>query len=109
MAFVGTALFSITAPAVVGCVGLVMIGLGLAPMFPCFMSKTPERLGEENAIHAVGFQASAGMIGGAAMPGLAGILSDSIGLHSVPYFAIALAILLFTIHEAILAMSKRHA
>ena len=107
-AFAGTVLFTFTTPAILGCVGLVMIGLGLAPMFPCFMSRTPERLGEENATHAVGFQASAGMIGGAAVPGLAGILSDSIGLHSVPYFTMALAVLLFATHEAILAMPKRH-
>lgn len=108
-ALVGTALFSIPAPAVVGCIGLMLIGLGLAPMFPCFMARTPERLGTENAIHAVGFQASAGMIGGAVMPGLAGVLSDSFGLESVTYFTALLAVLLLATHELILGMTKSRA
>lgn len=109
MALAGAVLFSIASPAAVGCLGLALMGLGLAPMFPCFMARTPERLGPENATHAVGFQASAGMIGGAAMPGLAGILSDSIGLESVAYFTVLLAVLLLATHELILAMTKRRA
>ena len=107
MALAGTVLFSVAAPAWIGCAGLAMIGLGLAPMFPCLMARTPDRLGAEYATHAVGFQASAGMIGGAVMPGLAGILSDTFRLEFVSYFTVVLAVLLLLTHEAVLSISRR--
>lgn len=39
------------------------------------------------------------------MPGLAGILSDTISLESVGWFAVLLAILLLSTHEAVLSRS----
>ncbi|WP_010588090.1 MFS transporter [Schlesneria paludicola] len=105
-ALAGTLLFAFGGPVELSCTGLIVIGLGLAPMFPCLMAKTPQRLGADVATHAVGFQASAGMVGAALMPGLAGILSDTISLESVASFAVLLSVLLLATHEVILSVAR---
>lgn len=91
-------------PAGVG--GLVVVGLGLAPVFPCLMARTPRRLGAGVSAHAVGFQVSAGMLGAALVPGLAGLLVEGFGLEVVARFAVILAGLLFATHEALLVASR---
>ena len=87
--------------------GLAVVGLGLAPVFPCLMARTPERLGEATAAHAVGFQVSAGMLGAALMPGAAGIVGERFGLPAVGYFAVTIAVLLFATHELLLTAARR--
>jgi len=106
---VGTLLLSIASPVEVGYLGLAIVGLGLAPIFPCLMARTPARLGSGVAAHAVGFQVSAGMIGVILLPGLAGLLAEHTGLEVIAQFAICLAILLLATHELLLAASKRPA
>jgi len=109
IALVGVLLFAFGKPVEVAAAGLLLIGLGLAPVFPCLMTMTPRRLGAGYATHAVGFQVSSGMLGAALVPGLAGLFADRLGLDVVAQFALGLAILLFANHELLLAMSaNRH-
>jgi fucose permease len=103
----GATLFAFGSPVEVGFVGLGIIGLGLAPIFPCMMAKTHKRLGAEYAAHAVGFQVSAGMLGAALVPALAGLLVQKMGLELVAQFAVLLAVLLFMTHELILYTTRR--
>ena len=107
MAVVGAVLFA-WAPLAVSCAGLVLIGLGLAPFFPCMMARTPQRLGPDLAAHAIGFQVSAAMFGAAVLPGLAGWLAQTWGLSAVAYLAAGLAVLLVGLHETLLAEARRN-
>lgn len=86
-----------------GNIALFGIGLGLAPVFPCLMSRTPDRLGSGIAAHAVGFQVSAGMLGGALIPGLAGLIAQQAGLEFAAQFAVLVAALLWGAHEVLCA------
>jgi fucose permease len=63
-----------------GAVGLALLGLALAPVFPLLIAATPERVGTAYATHAVGFQIAAFYLGTAALPGAAGILARHLGL-----------------------------
>jgi len=90
-------------------IGLIIVGLGLAPVFPCLMARTPERLGKDFATHAVGFQVSGSMIGAALVPSAAGLLVERVGLESVGPFCVLLAALLFVVHERLLVASKKRA
>ena len=102
LALSGTAMLAVRAPVWVGMVGLVATGLGLAPIFPCLMSRTPQRVGANIATHAIGFQVAAAMLGVAIVPGMAGLFAQWIGLESVALFAICLAALLAAMHELLL-------
>jgi fucose permease len=95
----GAALFATPLSVEAAFAGLVLIGLGLAPVFPCLMTRTPQRLGAELSAHAVGFQVAAAMIGAAAVPGALGLIAGATDLGAVPVGAAALAGVLFLLHE----------
>lgn len=98
----GSLLIAIPAPAEGAFVGLVIVALGLAPVFPCLMTRTPQRLGSELATHAIGFQVGAAMIGAAAVPGIVGIGVELQGLWIVGGAAVALACVLWVLHEILI-------
>jgi len=104
---IGALLFTFRPTVLISSMGLIVIGLGLAPVFPCLMTMTPRRLGPEHAAHAVGFQVSSGMLGAALVPGLAGLFAEKLGLEVVTQFTLGLAILLFATHELLLWVAAR--
>jgi fucose permease len=102
MALCGTALFAWNVSNIVSSSALILTGLGLAPIFPCMMTRTPVRLGAGIAAHAIGFQVSAAMLGAAALPATCGLLAVNIGLEAIPVVALVAAALVFAIHEILL-------
>ncbi|MCA9833162.1 MAG: MFS transporter [Thermomicrobiales bacterium] len=72
--------------------GVVLFGLGNAPMFPNLMTLTPHRYGREVAIHTIGFQVSAATAGIAVIPSLAGVIADSTTLTAIPIVIAAFAV-----------------
>jgi fucose permease len=98
-AVVGAGLYAAPLPPVASLAGLAIAGVGLAPVFPCLMTRTPQRLGTALSAHAIGFQTGSAMIGAAAVPGAFGLLAGAIGLETVPVGAAVLACLLWLLHE----------
>ena len=105
VAFLGACLFAATTSAELSFVGILLIGLGMAPVFPCMMSATPQRLGARMATHAIGFQVSAAMFGVAVIPTSAGLAAQAFGLEIVAKSSVVLAALLFGSHELLIACS----
>ncbi|MEJ7594517.1 MAG: MFS transporter [Planctomycetaceae bacterium] len=97
----GAILFAIRLPIEAAFLGLSLAGFGLAPVFPCLMSRTPQRLGTELSAHAIGFQVGAAMIGAAAVPGLLGIMAGMGGLEAVPVGTAVLFGILSLLHESL--------
>lgn len=82
--------------------GLLVFGLSMAPLFPTLMSLTPARLGSNIAMHAIGFQVSAAVLGGAAIPTLAGILSGRMdNLTAIPWTIFGGAVVLVALETAL--------
>ncbi len=94
-------------PTTVSCISLLVIGLGLAAIFPCLMSQTPHRLGRETAVHAIGFQIAAATLGAATIPGLTGLAIEHFGVHVVAVIAVCVALSLFTVHESMLWIHRQ--
>lgn len=101
-AIIGALLFAATRTPAAQFAGMAVAGLGLAPVFPCLMTRTPARLGEALSRHAVGFQVGAAMIGAAVIPAALGLVAGRIGLPTLPFALTALAALLFILHEGLL-------
>lgn len=98
-AVVGTLMFAAPLPFEAALAGLVLTGIGLAPVFPCLMTRTPQRLGTALSAHAVGFQVGAAMIGVAIVPGALGLIAGVRGLEAVPIGTAVLATALTLLHE----------
>jgi fucose permease len=67
-------------PDTLGLVGLVLLGVGCAPVFPSLMAATPARVGPAHAANAIGLQVCGGTIGASALPALIGLLAARAGL-----------------------------
>jgi MFS family permease len=99
VAIAGLALVIIPQPAFLALPGLVLIGFGLAPVFPALMHETPRRFAPDTARKVIGWQVACANIGGAIMPAAFGLLAARAGLESVfpVVAAFALALLLLSV------------
>ncbi|MCL2839381.1 MAG: MFS transporter [Defluviitaleaceae bacterium] len=74
--------------------GLIIIGLGCAPIFPALIHSTPSNFGAENSQGIIGVQMAGAYTGSALMPPLFGLLTNTVGLGFYPVFLLAFAGLL---------------
>jgi fucose permease len=102
----GTALFAWNPLPLANPIALVIAGIGLAPIYPCLMTRTPQRLGKQVAAHAIGFQVAAAMIGVAVLPSATGLVAQYLGLSYAGVAVLALAVLLFALHEGTVAVAR---
>ncbi|HTG44806.1 MAG TPA: MFS transporter, partial [Verrucomicrobiae bacterium] len=103
----GAALFLINFSPLISALALILTGLGLAAIYPCMMTRTPQRLGQRLSAHAIGFQVSGAMLGAAALPSLSGFISQRFGLEAIAAAAVGMSLLLLLLHELILLNSNR--
>ncbi len=105
-AVTGTALFAWNPAPRMTPFALALAGLGLAVIFPCLMSRTPQRLGKQLAAHAIGFQVGAAMLGSAAMPSSIGLIAQYAGLSMAATAIFVMAVALFVLHEAVVFLTS---
>ncbi len=98
-ALAGAVLFALPLPIEAAFAALVLVGFGFAPVFPCLMTRTPQRLGAALSAHAVGFQVGAAMIGAAVVPGALGLVAGAAGLEAIAVGVVALTGVLWVLHE----------
>lgn len=109
LAAAGTVLLASSASVWLSTVALALTGLGLAAIFPCLMTRTPQRLPPGMAAHAIGFQVSAAMLGVAALPSATGVCAERFGLASIASAAVLMAAAVWLLHESLLRMGRRRA
>ena len=67
-------------------IGLTLMGLGCAPIYPCIIHSTPEHFGEKNSQALIGVQMASAYVGICCMPPLFGILANHIGVFLLPWY-----------------------
>ncbi len=81
--------------------GLVIIGLGAAPVYPCIIHSTPTSFGKENSQALVGIQMASAYCGSTFMPPLFGLLAQQISVGLYPFFLLFFVILMLFMTEAL--------
>ena len=71
---------------VIALAGLIVVGLGAAPVYPCIIHATPINFGEENSQALVGIQMASAYCGSTFMPPLFGILAQSVSISLYPIY-----------------------
>ncbi len=79
--------------------GLVLIGLGCAPIYPSIIHATPGHFGAERSQAIIGVQMAGAYIGNCLMPPLFGVLANHTTIAVFPYCLLVLLILMGTMHE----------
>jgi fucose permease len=84
--------------------GLALIGLASAPIFPSLIATTPDRLHKTHVANAVGFQIAAAVLGQSLLPALAGFLARRFGLQIIAPMLLFAALLLLLLFEGLLVI-----
>lgn len=79
--------------------GLILIGLGCAPIYPCVIHSTPAHFGAENSQAIIGVQMASAYVGTLAMPPIFGLLADRISLGLLPWYLLAITALMIVMCE----------
>ena len=79
--------------------GLVLIGLGCAPIYPCVIHSTPAHFGEENSQAIIGVQMASAYTGILLMPPLFGLIANHISVSLMPWYLGAILVLMFAMCE----------
>ena len=83
----------------VALVGLILIGLGCAPIYPCIIHSTPTHFGKEKSQAIIGVQMAAAYIGTMLMPPLFGILANHLSISLLPIYLLVLLAIMAFMHE----------
>ena len=79
--------------------GLVLIGLGCAPVFPSLLHATPDHFGRDRSQMLMGVQMASAYTGTTLMPPLFGLLADRLGTQLLPIYLMVLAAVMLVMCE----------
>ena len=80
-------------------IGILLMGLGCAPIYPCVIHSTPEIFGAENSQAVIGVEMASAYIGTCLMPPLFGVLAEWIGIWCLLYILLLIAAVMCLGHE----------
>lgn len=87
--------------------GLILIGLGCAPIYPCIIHSTPELFGTDKSQSIIGVQMAFAYIGTCFMPPLFGLIAAHITISLFPVYLFAVLFLMVIMYELLLRSIKK--
>ena len=82
----------------VALIGLVTIGLGCAPIYPCIIHSTPTNFGADKSQAVIGVQMASAYVGNLLMPPLFGIIANHISVRLFPVYLLLILIVMVVMH-----------
>lgn len=83
-------------------IGLSLIGLGCAPIYPSVIHSTPDHFGADKSQAMIGVQMASAYVGTCLMPPLFGILANHITVALLPFYLLIILILMGVMHEMLI-------
>ena len=91
---VGVAALLIPGPQALALAGLVLVGLGCAPIYPSIIHSTPDHFGADKSQAVIGIQMASAYVGNLTMPPLFGLLANNVTPAPVSYTHLTLPTIL---------------
>lgn len=88
-------------------VGLMLFGLGCAPIYPCVIHSTPDHFGAENSQAIIGVQMAAAYVGICLMPPLFGLIANYITVSLMPLYLAMITVVMIVMCERLNRVSAR--
>lgn len=98
----GIILLFLPSGSIFALIGMLLIGLGCAPIYPCIIHSTPANFGADRSQALIGVQMAFAYIGTCLMPPLFGLIANHINIALFPVFLLAILILMFITYEKML-------
>lgn len=87
--------------------GLLIVGLGCAPVYPCIIHSTPQNFGAENSQAIIGIQMASAYVGITLMPPLFGLIAQHITVKLMPVFILLLLTIGALMYESLVKKAQK--
>lgn len=87
--------------------GLILIGMGLAPVYPGLLHETPARFGKQNAARLMGYQMAVAYTGSTLLPPLFGFAATRTSVAIFPAAVVLFLVLMFVSSENVNRVIRR--
>ena len=104
---IGVAAMLLPFGATVSLIGLILIGLGCAPIYPCVIHSTPEHFGADKSQAIIGVQMASAYCGTCLMPPLFGLIANHISVSLFPIYLLGILVLMAVMHERLLVKTRK--
>ncbi len=89
-------------------IGLSLIGLGCAPVYPSIIHATPGRFGAERSQAVIGVLMASAYLGNCLMPPLFGLIANHISISLLPVYLLLILAVMASMHETALRRCREH-
>lgn len=103
----GAVVLALPLPGPAAFVGMLVVGLGCAPVFPSIIHETPRRFGSSNSQKVIGLQMATAYCGTTFLPPLLGMVASRTGLWIFPYALMLFAAVMLASSEAVTRAVKK--
>ncbi|MBQ7102938.1 MAG: MFS transporter, partial [Anaerotignum sp.] len=86
--------------------GLILLGLGCAPIYPAIVHSIPGFFGRERSQAVMGVQVAGAYVGLCVMPPLFGPIANNISVGLLPVYLLILAVIMAVSHEKLQRIEK---
>ncbi len=87
--------------------GLIILGAGCAPTYPCIIHATPIRFGREKSQAFIGVQMASAYLGTTLMPPLFGLIANHISVGLYPAYMTVILAVMVIMHERVVKLTSR--
>ena len=101
-AIIGMGVGAMLLPGKMALAGLLLVGLGCAPIYPCIIHSTPANFGPEKSQALIGVQMASAYVGTLTLPPLFGLIANHIGAWVMPVYLLGILVLMVWMHEKML-------
>ena len=99
---IGVAAMLLPMGQIVSLIGLILVGLGCAPIYPCVIHSTPAHFRKENSQAIIGIQMASAYVGICLMPPLFGLIANHISISLLPIYLLAILVAMVVMHERLI-------
>ncbi len=100
--FLGIVLLLLPVGSAFSLAGLILVGLGCAPVYPSIIHSTPEHFGADRSQAMIGVQMASAYTGTCLMPPLFGLIANHISVALFPVFLLVILLLMTVMHRSML-------
>lgn len=99
IAAVGILMIFLPAANTVTLAGLIMVGVGCAPIYPSLLHATPDIFGADKSQSVMGIQMACAYIGATFMPPIFGFLAEAFSIRLYPVYLIIFVVIMIMMEE----------
>jgi fucose permease len=99
IALTGAIILFLPLPSIFSLAGFIIVGLGLAPIFPCMLHETPARFGKKHSQTIMGYQMAFAYTGTTFMPPLLGFMASLSTIAIFPIFILIFVVVMLLCSE----------